>query len=169
MALPHIQPLIRIVSMARERFLYGLDRTPDDRLNWSPGGDAPSPLQLAGKTARFLGAMCHYLEHHTILERPTSPPPPPASREAARAALDAAFGRLQAVLDKITDADLPQPLPMPWGASVPLGELLWTVTGTINYHSLVCPLLGAALRWISAGGRPASARLLLLPNRGRGA
>ena len=50
-----VQGVLKSLAMGRNRFLYGLDHVPDDRLNWSPGGEAPSPLQLAGKTALFPG------------------------------------------------------------------------------------------------------------------
>jgi len=43
---PELQPLENWITMSRSRFVYGLDRVPDDRLNWSPGGEARTPLAL---------------------------------------------------------------------------------------------------------------------------
>lgn len=45
MAIPQLQPLFKIIAMSQSRFLHGLDRTPNDRLGWSPGGGAPTPCR----------------------------------------------------------------------------------------------------------------------------
>jgi hypothetical protein len=134
MALPLVKPLMKHVEMARSRFLYGLDRTRDDRLKWNPGEAALTPLELAGKTARFVGFMTHYFEHRAMPERPASPPPAPQSREEAKAALDASFRRMLEVLDGLTEADLQQTVTTPWRQTVALGEVLWTIPGIIAYH-----------------------------------
>jgi hypothetical protein len=134
MAIPHVQPLVTNVAMARSRFLYGLDRTPDDRLTWNPGEAALTPLALAGKTARFVGVMTHYFQHHTMPERPASPPPPPQSRDEAKDLLDGSFGRLLEALDRLTEGDLQQTVTMPWQQTMALGDVLWLIPGIIAYH-----------------------------------
>src|SRR5260370_14518029 len=68
-----LQPLLKSLGMAQSRFLYGLDRTPDDRLAWSPGGEGKTPLAVAGRVAGFLRFFTHMLQHHTMPERPYSP------------------------------------------------------------------------------------------------
>ena len=52
--------------MGRSRFLYGLERTPDDRLNWSPGGAARSPLQQADRAAQFLTFVSYWLKNRAM-------------------------------------------------------------------------------------------------------
>jgi len=134
MALPLVKPLLKSVEMARSRFLYGLDRTRDDRLTWNPGEAALTPLELAGKTARFVAFLTHYFEHGTMPERPASPPPAPQSREEAKAALDASFGRLLGVLEGLTEADLGKIVTLPWGETTALNDVLWAVPSIIAYH-----------------------------------
>jgi hypothetical protein len=55
MALASLQPLLKGMAMGERRFLYGLEKTPDDRLKWSPGGEGKTPLDVAGRVAGFLG------------------------------------------------------------------------------------------------------------------
>src|SRR5262245_24826336 len=123
MALAQLRPLITHITMARSRFLYGLDKTPDDRLTWSPGGAALSPLGLAGKMTRFLGVVSHVYQNHTMPERPASPPPPPPSRGEAKRLLEEGFDRVLGVLEGVKEADLQQSITMPWGQTVTLGDM----------------------------------------------
>jgi hypothetical protein len=133
MAIATLQPLLKTVSMSRSRFLYGLDRTPDDRLNWSPGGEAKTPLQLAGKTAAFLGFISHVLQNRAMPENRGSQPPPPTGREEAKATLQSAFDQLAAAVESLKEGDLQQSVPMPWGETS-IAEMLWSVNTVIGYH-----------------------------------
>jgi hypothetical protein len=133
MALPQLQALSRFLTMSRSRYLYGLDQTPDERLNWSPGGAAQTPLQLAGKTAAFAYTIAHLFEHRSFPERPASPPPAPESREAAKAAVEAAFARLRDTVAGLTEADLAAEVPTPWRKMAPIGEMLWWLPSVIGY------------------------------------
>jgi hypothetical protein len=132
MAIPQVQPLLRLIEMSRSRFLYGLEQTPDDRLAWSPGEAAAPPLKLADKLAGMILTIAHLIEHHAFPERPATPPPP-SDREAARAAITTAFERLQSVISQIKEADLQTQAPAPWGAMVPLTEWLWWVSSALGY------------------------------------
>jgi hypothetical protein len=133
MAITQLQPLLGTLRMTQSRFLYGLERTPDDRLGWSPGETASTPLQIAGKLAAFVGFFTHMLRERSMPERPATPPPPPGSREEAKAAVEAAYGRLRTAIEALSAADLDHPLPTPWGATVPLVEMLWWLNGVIGY------------------------------------
>jgi DinB family protein len=133
MAIASLQPLLKTVGQAQSRFLYGLEKTPDERLNWSPSETASTPLQIAGKLAGFLGVMAHMFQERTMPERPPTPPPPPGSREEAKAAITAASGRLQSAIERLSEPDLSQTVTMPWGTTVAIGELIWSVTGVIGY------------------------------------
>src|SRR5579885_1020303 len=106
MANASLQPLLKTLGMSERRFLFGLDRTPDDRLRWSPGGEAKTPLAVAGRLAAFLGFFSHLLETGSMPERPTCPPPSPESREAAKSAVEAAFRRLEAQLNGLREEEL---------------------------------------------------------------
>jgi hypothetical protein len=119
--------------MAQSRFLYGLERTPDDRLAWSPGGEGKTPLAVAGRLAGFLGFLTHMLQHHTMPERPDAPAPAPGSREEAKAAVAAAFAQLRTILEGMTEADLAAPLPTPWGTTVPAREMIGWINGVTSY------------------------------------
>ncbi len=134
MSLTELQPLLKTINMNRSRFLYGLDCVPDDRQDWSPGGAAHTPLQVAGRAAGFLQFLSHIIRERTMPERPGDPAPAPTDRAAARAAVDAAFGRLQASIEALTEADLTQPVPTPMGETIPLREMLGWVNGLIGYQ-----------------------------------
>ena len=133
MAVSQLQPLLKGMGMAERRFLYGLDRTPDDRLNWSPGGEAKTPLAVAGRLTGFLGFFSHLLETGAMPERPASLPPPPENREAAKSAVEAAFRRLETLLTGMREGDLARPLPTPWGTMIPALEMLWWINGITGY------------------------------------
>src|SRR6266851_2593163 len=129
MAVSQLQPLLKGMGMAERRFLYGLDRTPDDRLNWSPGGEAKTPLAVAGRLSGFLGFFSHLLETGAMPERPSSLPPPPENREAAKAGIAAAYRRLGMLIEGMSEGDLARPLPTPWGTTVPAQEMLGWISG----------------------------------------
>ena len=133
MAVSQLQPLLKGMGMAERRFLYGLDRTPDDRLNWSPGGEAKTPLAVAGRLTGFLGFFSHLLETGAMPERPSGPPPSPETREAAKAAVEAAYRRLVTLIEGMREGDLARPLPTPWGTTVPAQEMLGWINGVTAY------------------------------------
>ena len=132
MSIPQVQPLLKIIEMSRTRFMYGLDQVPDDRLEWTPGEAAKSPLALAGKTAAFLQFVSHTLETRTRPDRSGGMPPAPASREEARAALTAGFSRLTEVISGLSETDLEQSVPMPWGAT-PMVEAICFLPAVLGY------------------------------------
>jgi len=133
MAIATVQPLLKTLQMAERRFLYGLDQTPDDRLKWSPGGEGKTPLDVAGRVSGFLGFMTHMLQKQTMPERPSGPAPSPASREEAKTAVAAAYQQMRSQIEGLSEADLAQPIPTPWGSSVPAIEILWWINGIAGY------------------------------------
>jgi hypothetical protein len=120
--------------MSRSRFLYGLEKTPDNRLNWSPGGEARTPLQLAGRMAFFAGHMAHRIQHPAGPEMQGGPPPSPQTRAEAMAAVGEAFDRLRAAIAGLSEADLEQKMPFPYGGPVPVGHILWWLSGVLAYQ-----------------------------------
>ena len=133
MAIPEVTPAIQGLKMAESRFLYGLDRTADDRLDWSPGGAAKTPLQLAGKLEGFLGFLTYMLQNHAMPERRGELPPTPATREEAKQRVAAGFARINDVLQGLQPADLDQPVPAPWGESS-VRQLVGGLGGVVAYH-----------------------------------
>src|SRR5881628_2546069 len=125
MPLSQLQPLLKTIAMGRSRFLYGLENTPDDRLNWSPGGEARTPLQLAGRLAFFAGHLAHLIEHRAAPDMQGGPPPPPQTREEAKKAVEGAFDRLRSVIAGLSEADLEQKVPVPYGEAAPVGHMIW--------------------------------------------
>lgn len=133
MSVSQVQAVLKGLAMGERRFVYGLERVPDDRLNWSPGGAAKTPLQLAGKTADFLGYFSTLLETRKHPDVAGGWPPPPQTRAEANAKLEAAFARLRAVVAPLSEGDLSQMVPAPWG-EVTLGEALTWINGVLLYH-----------------------------------
>jgi hypothetical protein len=133
MPIPETAPVLKALEMCRSRFVFGLDRTPDDRLNWSPGGAASTPLQLGAKLAGFLETIGYMLKHRQWPDRDATPPPAPTTREEAKRRVDSACGRLGSFIGELTTADLEGPVPAPWGQAT-AGEMLGWVNGVILYH-----------------------------------
>ena len=124
MAIASLQSLLKGMEMGQRRFLYGLEKTPDDRLKWSPGGEGKTPLDVTGRVSGFLGFFTHMLQNHTMPERPSGPAPSPGSREEAKASVEAAFRQLRAHIEGMTESDLAQTLPTPWGTTVSIFQAL---------------------------------------------
>jgi hypothetical protein len=132
MALPEIQPLLNGLRMARSRFLFGIERVPDDRLTFNPGGAAKSPLELAGKLAGFLSFIT-LMTQGQMPDRSGGAPPPPATREEAMAALEGAFEGLRSMLEGLTAADLDRMIQMPWGTQMSQRQWLYGIPAVIGY------------------------------------
>jgi hypothetical protein len=119
---------------SRSRLLYGLQRVPDDRLNWSPGEQARSPLALADYFAGFLQVIAAVTREREWPDRSGLPPPPPsATREEARARLDAGFRALEEAVAAVPAAELDAPTPAPWGAPIAVREWLMWGTAVMGY------------------------------------
>ncbi len=133
MASSQLEAVARGMAMARERFLYGLEKTPDDRLTWSPGGSAKTPLQLAGSVSGFMGFMEHVLRTGEMPERRGELPPAPDSRQAAQDAVRSGIDRLLATIQGLGEGDLQRPVPVPWGVTVPAVEFASFVPAILAY------------------------------------
>src|SRR4051794_39441298 len=117
MANPLLKDLVTNLEMARDRFVYGLDKVPDDRLQWTAGGASRNALALAGRQAGFLGFVAQAIRGGAMPERPAGGfPPPPDNREVAKAAVQGAFGALIEAVRGLSDEDLKKELAAPWGA-----------------------------------------------------
>src|SRR3569833_3054663 len=91
--------LVQVLEMSRQRFLFGLEQVPDDRLSWTPGGSGRTPLELAGRMVVFLdhrGALLTSQPGETVTR---AQPPVFSSREEAIAQVDGAFRRRSQVLE----------------------------------------------------------------------
>jgi hypothetical protein len=130
-----VKHVMKVAAMSRSRYLYGLDRVPEERLSWSPGGEANSPLKLAGRAVRFVDVFAHLLQHGAVPESARATPPPvPQSREEAKRIVEEAYERLRGVLNSLSEADLEKPMPVPWGGTVPLSQMLFFFAVTLGYQ-----------------------------------
>src|SRR5687768_12485775 len=118
MPLARLDPLLKLIRASKSRFLYGLEKVPDERLEWSPGGEARTPLQQAGRTAGFLQAVAHLARERTFPDRSGPQPPVPQTRAEAVAAAAAGFDAVEAVVSALTEEDLKGELMAPWGRLV---------------------------------------------------
>jgi hypothetical protein len=132
MPLPQAHNVLKYLVMAQNRFLHGFDRVPDDRLSWSPGGEAPTPLQLAGKLTRFLTFITHVLADRQMPERTGAPPEPPATREEAKRVVDSGFATLRGAVTGLTERDLAAEVPVPWGQAT-IEHVLWQIPAVVGY------------------------------------
>jgi hypothetical protein len=122
--LAQLEPMSRALEFARNRFTYGITRVPEDRLNWSVGGSANTPLTIAAKAARMAGFLGAAIAARSMPERPGpgAQPAPPATAEEAVAAVNVAFTTLQDALAGLTEADLTVTLRAPWGQELTIPE-----------------------------------------------
>ncbi len=127
---PH---LVTLLEMGRQRFLHGLDCVPDERLAYSPGGNAHTPLQLAGRLAAFIDHRARVLA--SAPGEPVSRPTPviPESREEAQSLLNEAFGAAASAVGGLSDADMERSITMPWGGEMSLAAMLLTSLNVIGY------------------------------------
>lgn len=120
------------VEMARERFIYGLEQTPDDQLTQSSTETAKSPLRLAAFAIRFVGFMGPMLASGTMPDR-SAEWPDPKTREEAIEMVDTAFRGLEAIITGLTDEDLQRPMTVPWRAVVPTSTMVIFGVGALGY------------------------------------
>lgn len=125
--------LVANIEMARERLAYGLERTPDEQLNRRPSETAKSPLEVAGRAAVFAGFMAHVVAERAMPDRSGGLPPAPETRAQAIAAVDGAMHRLAQVVTGLSDTDLEQPVPVPWGGTMSVAQMLWFGAGVLGY------------------------------------
>jgi hypothetical protein len=121
--LPQLEPLSRALTFAQERFVYGLQQVPADRLDWNVGGSANSPLKIAGKAAGMLGFIAAAVQARSMPERPSGGfPAPPETAEAAIQAVNGSYQALQSAIASLTEEDLPKKLRAPWGQELALSD-----------------------------------------------
>src|SRR5438477_10980016 len=113
MPIPQAHLVLKGLITGQRRFLYGLDKTPDDRLEWSPGEADKSPLQVTGSLSQFLTFIAHMLAHREMPSRAGSSPPP-ATRDAAREAIETAGAAVRRAVDELETGDLDRIFPVPW-------------------------------------------------------
>ena len=133
MAAAATEGLLSLLVMSHNRFTYGLEQVPEDRLNWSPGGSAKTPLQLAGSVAGFLTFVAAMVADGRMPERSGDPPAAPETRPEARRRLDAAFANLQQAVANQTDESLARTVTAPWRAEIPVRDFLWMVASVVGY------------------------------------
>lgn len=133
MPLPQLEGILKALATTEERFQYGLQCVPDDRLNWSPGGAARTPLQLADRLTTFLGFFV------TMIRDKRRPDPTAqagaagsATREEAAAALGRAFSEVRDLVAGLSQDDLAQITQSPFGPR-PVGEVVMALPGIIAY------------------------------------
>ncbi|MFN3653330.1 MAG: DinB family protein [Armatimonadota bacterium] len=127
-----VQYLLKYLAMARSRFVHGLDCVPDERLNWSPGEGAKTPLQIADSCAGFFGFVGYALKNGAMPESREFPPASP-DRESAKQRLGDAFDALADVVRNLTDEDLQRTMPVPWRTEVPVESFLYWVSSVAGY------------------------------------
>ena len=133
MPIPQAHYVLKGLAMGQRRFLHGIDCTPDDRLNWSPGEADKTPLAVAGRLGGFLTFAAHMLRHREIPNREGAPEPPPATRAEARSAIESAFSAARQAVENLEEEHLKVSVPAPWGETT-LEEMLWWLNGLVLYH-----------------------------------
>lgn len=133
MPIPQADLILKGLVTGQRRFLYGLDKTPEERLNWSPGEAEKSPLQVAGSLAQFLSFIADTLAHRDLSRWEGGFPPPPETRDAAKEAIDSGCAAVRQAVEGLEPADLTGKPPAPWGEDT-LEEVLGVIHGTIMYH-----------------------------------
>jgi hypothetical protein len=121
------------LDQVRGLFLRALDKTPDDRLTWSPSPSSRTPLQLAAHSAYSLGFIKTMLESHPYAT-PTMEQADAEfmemdsgveTREQAVALLNQNAEALIAYLNSVQPSELDRMVMLPFGlGQAPLGNML---------------------------------------------
>lgn len=117
MAHASMEPIIASVDLAGQRLVYGLSRTPDDRLDWSVGGSATTPIQILGRAAHMAEDIAYFLEKGTW-NMDAENQKPLQNREEVEAGVRSAIEKLKKALAGLTEEDLAGDAPAPWGGSI---------------------------------------------------
>ena len=129
-----VEDLIGALRRAGERFLYGLDQVPDERLGWSPVEGAKTPLQVAARLAGHLRFVTYLLRERSLPpDRSVFYGAVPTTREAAREEVGAALQGMAEVLGGLTEADLHASMQAPWGETLPIRRYLPFSISSIPY------------------------------------
>jgi len=130
-----------MIEHMRDRMTYGLEQTPDERLDWSPHEAAHTPLQVADRCVMYMS----YFAAAVVGEQwgPDSLPPPSATRDEAIARITEACDHAARRVAGLSEADLARQVPAPWGQSYPVAFMLegmmmalGYVQGQLNYLQL---------------------------------
>jgi hypothetical protein len=125
--------MIKNIGLARDRFVFGLEQVPEDRLTFKPSETSASPLEVAGKMAGFTAFLGQFIAEGTMPDRSGGPKPAPASREAALEAVNGGFAGMVERLGALSDEDLNRSLTMPWGTVTSARDMLWGVPAVVGY------------------------------------
>lgn len=130
---PELEAALAAAERARTRFLFGLNKTPDDRLEWNAGGSATSPLQIAGKLLGFLRFLAPFLREQ-IMPAPPADRTAPATREEAAAAIDEAFREFKEAIAGLSEEDLSAVPQVEWMAPMSLRAWLMLSFQGLGYY-----------------------------------
>lgn len=119
MAVPEVEMTIRTLRMGRTRFLLGLEKVPEERLDWTPAPNVRSPLGVAQTMASYLFFLDYAVRNLDFPAQEVRPKPPSDRHELARN-IDGGFDRLIATLQGLDASDLDRELPAPWGGTMTL-------------------------------------------------
>jgi hypothetical protein len=136
MAIPQLEAQATAARMARERFVYGLSKVPDDRLNWSPAETAKTPLQIAGAlAASILSFFVPIIATKALPSMEGNQGAPPTSRAEVNRALTNAFDALDAAIDGTKPEALSHPISTPEvpGGTLPLADWIGMALTTCSY------------------------------------
>lgn len=134
MAASQVEDLMNALSMAGERFLYGLGKVPDDRLTWAPAEGAKTPLQVVARMSGHVRFITHAIRERSLPpDRSVFYTTPPTNRDEARAAVEGALQGILATLSTLEEADLEASMQAPWGETMPIRRYLPFSLNSISY------------------------------------
>lgn len=132
MAAKELETTIAVLEMGHSRFAHGVTCVPDERLNWTPAEGAKTPLAIAATLAAYY-FMLEFMVRMRRFPLPEERPPLTEGREEALQLLESRFRKLVQTLDGLTEADLEQELPAPWGGSVAMRRYVGFFPVVIGY------------------------------------
>lgn len=138
MALRDVEMATEEATRQHRQLLHDLNCIPEDQRNWSPGGAGTTALQILVGCAEIYDVAAAVL-HGQHVEMPGEAPPAqrswePLDTEEVLAQVDEGFARYCAALDGLSEADLAQTRTMPWGAEMPIAQIIWLPTMHAIYH-----------------------------------
>ncbi len=128
-----VNDLSRAAEKAVERFLYGLDQVPDDRLSWRPSDTCKSPLEIVARMSGHVRFVARCVADRSVPDRVGFYANPPTTRSEAHRAISEAVAELVAVFDSLTPSDLEAAMTAPWGETLPVHRYLPLCLNSLFY------------------------------------
>ncbi|MCC6444609.1 MAG: DinB family protein [Armatimonadetes bacterium] len=126
----------KLVNTATETLLRTASFTPEDKLNWTPGGAARGTLPMVVECGGIYGMFASLLQGQPmhLEEDDAAFMAQYKNMDSARAMVQENLGKLIEAMGQVKPESPDKELTMPWGAKMTLAEALFFPAQHTQYH-----------------------------------